>query len=74
MGMKISLDTDIRLSILRVCSLGVFYPRFSYLGNFAQIAQSVEHILGKDEVTGSIPVLGLLKIFLVRFTNGQGEI
>ena len=24
----------------------------------AQVAQSVEHILGKDEVTGSIPVLG----------------
>ena len=24
----------------------------------AQLAQSVEHVLGKDEVTGSIPVLG----------------
>ncbi len=24
----------------------------------AQVAQSVEHILGKDEVTGSSPVLG----------------
>ena len=24
----------------------------------AQVAQLVEHILGKDEVTGSIPVLG----------------
>ena len=24
----------------------------------AHIAQSVEHILGKDEVTGSIPVVG----------------
>ena len=57
--MKISLDTDLGLPILRVCNLGVFYPRFGYLGNFAQIAQSVEHVLGKDEVTGSIPVLGL---------------
>ena len=26
----------------------------------AHVAQSVEHILGKDEVTGSIPVMGLL--------------
>ncbi len=25
----------------------------------AHVAQSVEHILGKDEVTGSIPVMGL---------------
>ena len=24
----------------------------------AHVAQSVEHILGKDEVTGSIPVMG----------------
>ena len=28
----------------------------------AHVAQSVEHILGKDEVTGSIPVMGLRKI------------
>ncbi len=26
--------------------------------NIAHVAQSVEHILGKDEVTGSIPVVG----------------
>ena len=26
--------------------------------NFAHIAQSVEHFLGKEEVTGSIPVMG----------------
>ena len=25
---------------------------------YAEIAQLVEHVLGKDEVTGSIPVLG----------------
>ena len=25
----------------------------------AQVAQSVEHVLGKDEVSGSIPLLGL---------------
>ena len=28
------------------------------LNRTAQIAQLVEHVLGKDEVTGSIPVLG----------------
>jgi hypothetical protein len=27
---------------------------------FAQVAQSVEHVLGKDEVGGSIPLLGLV--------------
>ena len=27
-------------------------------GGFAHVAQSAEHILGKDEVTGSIPVMG----------------
>ena len=26
----------------------------------AHVAQSVEHILGKDEVTGSIPVMGFI--------------
>jgi hypothetical protein len=28
------------------------------LGSAAHVAQSVEHVLGKDEVTGSIPVVG----------------
>ena len=27
----------------------------------AHVAQSVEHVLGKDEVTGSIPVVGSIK-------------
>ncbi len=27
----------------------------------AHVAQLVEHVLGKDEVTGSIPVMGSLK-------------
>jgi hypothetical protein len=29
-----------------------------YFAEFAHVAQSVEHVLGKDEVTGSIPVMG----------------
>ena len=28
----------------------------------AHVAQSVEHVLGKDEVTGSIPVVGSRRI------------
>ena len=36
----------------------------------AHVAQSVEHILGKDEVTGSIPVMGSMKdnewLFIIR--------
>jgi hypothetical protein len=36
---------------------------FSLLpGESAHVAQSVEHILGKDEVTGSIPVMGSRKL------------
>ena len=31
-----------------------------YCGACAQVAQSAEHVLGKDEVGGSIPLLGLL--------------
>ena len=31
--------------------------RFPSYGN-AHIAQSVEHVLGKDEVIGSIPIVG----------------
>ena len=30
-------------------------------GSAAHVAQSVEHVLGKDEVTGSIPVVGSIK-------------
>ena len=32
--------------------------------NSADVAQLVEHILGKDEVTGSIPVVSSKKILL----------
>jgi hypothetical protein len=32
--------------------------RFFRLKKDAHVAQSVEHILGKDEVTGSNPVVG----------------
>lgn len=29
-----------------------------YISSFAEIAQLVEHVHGKDEVVGSIPTLG----------------
>jgi hypothetical protein len=32
----------------------------------AHVAQSVEHILGKDEVTGSIPVMGSMEVNIKR--------
>ena len=35
----------------------------------AQVAQSVEHVLGKDEVSGSIPLLG----FAFRMVELSGE-
>jgi hypothetical protein len=28
----------------------------------AHVAQLVEHVLGKDEVTGSIPVMGSMRV------------
>ena len=41
----------------------------------AQIAQLVEHILGKDEVTSSILVLGFLRLFFAEVSgDGQAEI
>ena len=33
----------------------------------AHIAQSVEHFLGKEEVTGSNPVMGFFSLILVKF-------
>ncbi len=32
------------------------------ISSFAHIAQSVEHFLGKEEVTGSIPVVGSRRV------------
>jgi hypothetical protein len=33
----------------------------------ADVAQSVERVLGKDEVTGSIPVIGSSSVSAVRY-------
>ena len=43
--------------------LKLFTHNFSLLTGVksAHVAQSAEHILGKDEVTGSIPVMGSSK-------------
>jgi hypothetical protein len=39
----------------------------------AHVAQSVEHFLGKEEVTGSIPVVGSSKPLSRRFVfDGKG--
>ena len=47
-----------KLSLCREAS--PFASRFSFLspGACAHVAQSVEHVLGKDEVTSSILVVG----------------
>ena len=36
----------------------------------AHVAQSVEHVLGKDEVTGSIPVVGSITIEKIEVCRG----
>ena len=44
----------------------------SRLPLIAQVAQSAEHVLGKDEVGGSIPLLGLV-VGAERYPSGQRE-
>ena len=41
-------------------------------GNIARVAQSVEHTLGKGEVTGSIPVASLMSV-AASMTNDGGN-
>ena len=36
-------------------------PPKAFGGRAAHVAQLVEHVLGKDEVTGSIPVMGSME-------------
>ena len=55
---KIILDINIVGYIFRARLNGELYLFLGLKIFLAQVAQSVEHILGKDEVTGSIPVLG----------------
>jgi hypothetical protein len=38
-------------------------PNFNVRKTFAHIAQSVEYFLGKEEVTGSNPVMGSKRYF-----------
>ena len=52
-GMKWDSNND----FLQIISNSPLF-RAGKLNIFAQVAQSVEHVLGKDGVTGSIPVLG----------------
>ena len=48
------------MSVKPRTSYRVSFPvsRFSFYGSNAHVAQSVEHVLGKDEVTSSILVVG----------------
>ena len=39
---------------------------------FAQVAQSVEHVLGKDEVGGSIPLLGFCPDYSLLYAEDSG--
>ncbi len=60
-----------KLSLCREAS--PFVSRFSLSGpgGNAHVAQSVEHVLGKDEVTSSILVVGSMKN--LGPGNGKGE-
>ena len=52
-------------SKLRVASSSLV-RRSRHVRTCAYVAQSVEHVLGKDEVTGSIPVVGSAMICQLR--------
>ena len=47
-----------------------FYIKNNYIYVYAPVAQPVEHVLGKDEVTGSRPVGGF---FTTRSYRGKPE-
>ncbi len=38
-------------------------PHFLRRAPFANVAQSVEHVHGKDEVVGSIPTIGSINLY-----------
>ena len=46
-------------------NLSFFDPEFMNI--YAHIAQSVEHFLGKEEVTGSNPVMGYISLIFGKF-------
>ncbi len=48
------LETDSRVEGVLSCCFLVFWRRYIS----AHVAQLVEHVLGKDEVSGSIPLVG----------------
>ncbi len=54
------------LKILSYCNIIAKFPPL-YL--FAVVAQLVEHVIGNDEVTGSIPVNGSIFADIVQWQN-----
>jgi hypothetical protein len=54
------------------CVLSTSVPRVSRLDQFAHVAQSAERVLGKDEVSGSIPDMGSsFRYVIVTTVNGR---
>ena len=50
-----------------------FESRLPLLKSLAHVAQPVEHILGKDEVSGSSPLVGSIfckKLFIPKYSQG----
>ena len=54
-----SKQYGVRSKQLEDAALTAYFPLPTKL--CAHVAQSAEHILGKDEVTGSIPVMGSMQ-------------
>ena len=56
---------------MRVCHLEGILSL--YVIGCAHVAQLVEHVLGKDEVTGSIPVVGYLTEYSLPVVNNNNN-
>ena len=58
----------------KILTLFIIFAKIQGLVSFiaAHVAQLAEHVLGKDEVTGSIPVVGL-KAIKVKEVGKAGE-
>ena len=55
--------------------IGTMGQSLKTIDRHAQVAQSVEHVLGKDEVSGSIPLLGFAQFatFWVKVITSLGD-
>ena len=55
---KSAIRYDSRVAVIQAAVIAKPHSASCYPSSFAVVAQLVEHVLGKDEVIGSIPIVG----------------